>query len=179
MPFCNPCLRPADSSILTYTKHSSSISIKNLLRRQLFKKFSTITKCQSSFHSTINKQEINHKFKRIKGSNIIREIKINSKNNQTLDLISNYDMTVNHDDELDDTQIALSHRQSKKIPRWARKSQLQLAIINQIYYNDKNPEDIFGSIHLDFAHEIINSIELWNTELPFGYTYETLPPNFV
>ncbi len=58
-------------------------------------------------------------------------------------------------------------------------SQLQLAIINQIYYNDKKPEDIFGSIQLDLAHEMIDSIELWNTELPFVYSYSKLPPNFV
>ena len=50
-------------------------------------------------------------------SNIIREVK---SNNETIDLISNYDMTVFHDDELDDTQVALSHRRSKKIPRWAK-----------------------------------------------------------
>ncbi len=37
-----------------------------------------------------------------------------------MDSTSNYDMTVFHDDELDDTQVALSHRQAKKIPRWAR-----------------------------------------------------------
>jgi hypothetical protein len=106
-------------------------------------------------------------------------------------------MTIFHEDELDDTQVALSHRQSKKIPRWARskfffilfdhslsikfislENQLELGIINQIY-NDKNPEDIFGSIHLDLAHKMIDSIELWNTELPFVYSYSKLPPNFV
>ena len=37
-----------------------------------------------------------------------------------MDQISNYDMTVFHDDELDDTEVALSHRESKKVPRWAR-----------------------------------------------------------
>lgn len=58
-------------------------------------------------------------------------------------------------------------------------SQLQLAIINQIYYNDKNPEEIFGAVQLDLAHEMIESIELWNTELPFLHPYATLPPNFV
>lgn len=103
-------------------------------------------------------------------------------------------MTVFHDDELDDTQVALSHRRSKKIPRWAQskyfliflkflifeishlESQIELAIINQIYY-DKKAEDIFGTIHLDLAHKMVDSIELWNTELPF--IYSTLPPNFV
>ncbi|CAF3435030.1 unnamed protein product [Rotaria sp. Silwood2] len=178
MPFCNPCLRPADSSVLKYGKNSS-ISIKNILRRQILKKSSTITKCQIPLHRPINKQESNRKFKRIKGSNIIREISRNSENNKTKDLIINYDMSVFHDDELDDTEIALFNRQSKKIPCWARKSQLELAIINQIYYNDKNPDDIFGSIHLDIAHKMINSIQLWNTELPFIYSYENIPPNFV
>ncbi|CAF1294130.1 unnamed protein product [Rotaria sordida] len=174
MAFCNSCFRPADSSVLTYTKN---LSIKTLLRRQIFKKSLTITKCQSSLlNRSIHKQESNRKFKKMKRSNIIREINSNFENNQT---INNYDMTIFHDDELDDTQIALSHRQSKKIPRWARKSQIELAIINQIYYNDKKPEDIFGSIHLDRAHEMINSIDLWNTELPFGFSYENFPPNFV
>lgn len=58
-------------------------------------------------------------------------------------------------------------------------SQLQLAIINQMYYNDKKPEDIFGTIHIDLVHKMIDSIELWNTELPFIYSYSTLPSNFV
>ncbi len=49
--------------------------------------------------------------------------------NQTMDLLSNYDMTVFHDDELDDTQVALSNRESKKIPRWARSKFLVLVLI--------------------------------------------------
>lgn len=58
-------------------------------------------------------------------------------------------------------------------------SQLQLAIINQIYYNEKNPEEIFGTVQVDLAREMVDSIELWNTELPFIHSYATLPPNFV
>lgn len=113
-----------------------------------------------------------------------------------MDSTSNYDMTVFHDDELDDTQVALSNRESKKIPRWARskflmsvlifwflffilESQLELAIINQMYFNDKNPDEIFGSVRLDLAHEMVDSIELWNTEMPFIRSYSNLPPNFV
>jgi hypothetical protein len=53
-------------------------------------------------------------------------------------------------------------------------SQLQLAIINQVYFN-KNPEDIFGSVHIDLAHKMIQSIKLQNTELSFSM----FPPNFV
>lgn len=48
-----------------------------------------------------------------------------------------------------------------------------------MYYNDKKPEDIFGTIHIDLVHKMIDSIELWNTELPFVYSYSTLPSNFV
>ena len=53
-----------------------------------------------------------------------------------------------------------------------------MAIINQMYYKDKNPEDIFGTVQMDLAREMIDSIELWNTELPFFYSTD-LPPNFV
>jgi hypothetical protein len=57
-------------------------------------------------------------------------------------------------------------------------SQLQMAIINQMYYNDKNPEQIFGNVRMDLAQEMVDSIELWNTELPFFYSSD-LPSNFV
>ena len=57
-------------------------------------------------------------------------------------------------------------------------SQLQMAIINQMYYNDKNPEEIFGTVRLDLAREMVDSMDLWNTELPFLYSSD-LPPNFV
>jgi hypothetical protein len=105
-------------------------------------------------------------------------------------------MTIYYYDQLDDTQITLSRRESKKIPHWARskvlnffnfkffflfllESQLQLALINQIYFNDKNPEDIFGSVHMDLAHEMIQSIKLHNTKLSSVYSSSMLPPNFV
>lgn len=56
-------------------------------------------------------------------------------------------------------------------------SQLQLAFINQIYFNDKNPDDIFGPVHLDLVHQMIQSIDCHPTELSLLYTM--LPPNFV
>jgi len=55
-------------------------------------------------------------------------------------------------------------------------SQLQLALINQIYFNDKNPDDIFGPIHIDLAHQMI---ELQTIELPLLSSYSMFPPNFV
>ncbi|CAF0759180.1 unnamed protein product [Adineta ricciae] len=176
MAFCNPCMRPADSSMLAFHKHPSK-SLKTLLRRQLCKKSCAVNKCQTPIRRPIQKQQSSRKFQRIKGSNLIREVIY--ERNQTMDQISNYDMTVFHDDELDDTEVALSHRESKKVPCWARKSQLQLAIINQIYYNDKNPEDIFGAVHLDRVREMVDSIELWNTELPMICSYSNMPANFV
>jgi hypothetical protein len=42
--------------------------------------------------------------------------------------------------------------------------QLQLAIINQVYFQDKNPEDIFGSICIEHAFDVINSINIKNKE---------------
>ncbi|UJR13468.1 hypothetical protein I4U23_000482 [Adineta vaga] len=176
MAFCNPCMRPADSSMLTFVNNPSK-SLKTLFRRQLFKKTTSLNKCQSPIRRPIQKQQSNRKFQRIKGSNVLREVIC--EKNESSDIASNYDMTVFHDDELDDTQVALSHRESKKVPRWARKSQLQLAIINQIYYNDKNPEEIFGTVHLDRVNEMVASIELWNTEVPMIDFYATMPANFV
>lgn len=40
--------------------------------------------------------------------------------------------------------------------------QLQLAIINQVYFQDKNPEDIFGNIRVDHVQDIVNSINFHN-----------------
>jgi hypothetical protein len=48
-----------------------------------------------------------------------------------------------------------------------------------MYFNDKNPDEIFGSVRLDLAREMVDSIELWNTEMPFIRSYCNLPPNFV
>lgn len=58
-------------------------------------------------------------------------------------------------------------------------SQFQLALINQMYFNDKNPEDIFGSVHIDLAHEMVQSIKLKTIELPVSYTSLMCPRNFV
>ncbi|CAF4717847.1 unnamed protein product, partial [Rotaria magnacalcarata] len=58
-------------------------------------------------------------------------------------------MTIFHEEQLEDTYAVLSRRRLKKVPSWARKSELQVAFINQIYFNDKNPEDIFGTVEID------------------------------
>jgi hypothetical protein len=58
-------------------------------------------------------------------------------------------------------------------------SQLQLAIINQVYCNEKQPEEIFGSVQLNLVDEMIDSIELWNRNISLPFCYATLPPNFV
>jgi hypothetical protein len=92
-------------------------------------------------------------------------------------------MTILHDDELDNTQLATLRRRKKKIPSWANskyfvllfffqirvlfiyiEEQLQLAIINQVYFQDKNPEEIFGSICIEQAFDMINSIDFKNKE---------------
>jgi hypothetical protein len=36
--------------------------------------------------------------------------------------------------------------------------QLQLAIVNQVYFQENNPEEIFGRVRVDLASELINSI---------------------
>ncbi|CAF2331167.1 unnamed protein product [Rotaria sp. Silwood2] len=181
MAFCNPvkCIQPDHSSIVTHPKRSNT-SMKTLFRRQLFKKSSSLVQSQTSIHNSVqNHLHSSARFQRIKGSNIVREVNPSSEYSLKKDSTNNYDMTIFHDDELDDTYAAISRRRSKKIPRWARKSQLQLAFINQIYFNDKNPEDIFGSIQIDAAHEMVRSIELSNTEFPSNYSFSMLPPNFV
>ena len=53
-------------------------------------------------------------------SNIVREVNPTAEYSFKTDSTNNYDMTIFHDDEIDDTYIALSRRRSKKIPRWAR-----------------------------------------------------------
>jgi len=75
-------------------------------------------------------------------------------------------MTVLHEEELDESQVCLQKRTTKKIPHWAQKNQLQIAIINQVYLN-KNPSQIFGKIQLDNVREMINGIELWNEDRSF------------
>ncbi|CAF0724794.1 unnamed protein product [Rotaria sordida] len=182
MAFCNPvkCIRSTNSSIVTNPKRSNT-SIKTFFRRQLFKKSSSLIQSKTPIHSLIqNHVQSSGRFRRIKGSNIVREVNPNSEYSFKTNSTNNYDMTIFHDDVLDDTHVAISRRRSKKIPRWARKSQLQLAFINQIYFNDKNPEDIFGSIQIDVAHEMVQSIELkHNTEFSLNYSSSMFPPNFV
>lgn len=58
-------------------------------------------------------------------------------------------------------------------------SQLQLAFINQIYFNDKNPEAIFGPIQIDLVHQMVQSIESQQAEPSLLYSSSLCPPNFV
>ena len=62
---------------------------------------------------------------------------------------------------------------------FALESQLQLAFINQVYFKDNNPEDIFGSVQIDVVREMVQSIVLCNTELPYVYSLSVFPANFV
>ncbi|UJR34092.1 hypothetical protein I4U23_021502 [Adineta vaga] len=103
-----------------------------------------------------------HRFRRIKGSNIIQEVNPDDRSHSVCKTTSNYDMTILHEDELNSTQLATIRRRKKKIPHWAKKDQLQLAIINQIYFQDQNPEDIFGDFCIDQALTMIHSIPLCN-----------------
>ncbi|CAF0804003.1 unnamed protein product [Adineta steineri] len=174
MAFCNPCVRPSNSSIVNYTSRPT-ISLKSLLRRKFVKKSPTLNLTRIPIHHS----QSSARFQRIKGSNFVREINPNLECSFKTESTNNYDMTVYHDEQLDDTQNISSYRRTKKIPRWARKSQLQLAFINQIYFNDKNPDDIFGCIHMDLAHEMVQSIESRNSEITHIYNSPLLPPNFV
>ena len=42
--------------------------------------------------------------------------------------------------------------------------QLQLAIINQVYFQDQNPEDIFGSVCDEHILDLINLFDIKNKE---------------
>ena len=53
-----------------------------------------------------------------------------------------------------------------------------MAIINQMYFQDKNPEDIFGTVRLDLAREMIQSIECGQNKNFSSYP-AFLPANFV
>ena len=91
-------------------------------------------------------------------------------------------MTILHEDELDNTRLATARRRKKKIPAWANRKrlqsslsfistpsmffseeQLEVAVINQIYFQKIEPEDIFGSICIDHARELLNAMmmDLW------------------
>ncbi|CAF3545623.1 unnamed protein product [Rotaria sp. Silwood1] len=148
MPFsarlCNPCLLPADSSILSYVPPRSSSSIKSILRRQFMKKHSIGV--QNRSHETHQENSSTRKFPCIKRSNMVHKIKLNNKSQSISKTTNNYDMTIFHDDELNNTGLTMIRRRKKKIPSWAQKDQLQLAIINQVYFHDKNPDDIFGNV---------------------------------
>ncbi|CAF1322688.1 unnamed protein product [Adineta ricciae] len=171
MVFCASCLRPSNSSIVTHTQQPT-LSLKSLLRRQLLKKSTNISRSRAP--TQCSNTQNNVRFQRLNGSNFVREvnpmIECSFKANST----NNYDMTIFHNDQMNETDISISHRRKKNIPRWARKSQIQLAFINQIYFNDKNPEEIFGSIQLDLAREMMQSID--TTDL---YSSTLFPPNFV
>ncbi|CAF2079390.1 unnamed protein product [Rotaria magnacalcarata] len=150
--FCPACLLPTDSSMLSCVPTRSSSSIKSILHRRISKKCSVNGQDRNQQKSSIRK------FQRIKGSNILREIILCNKSQSTSKKTHSYDMTILHDDELNNTELAMIHRRKKKIPSWAQKDQLQLAIINQVYFQDKNPDDIFGSI-LIFGVGSINPIK--------------------
>jgi hypothetical protein len=42
--------------------------------------------------------------------------------------------------------------------------QLQLAVINQFYFQNQNPEDIFGTVCMNDAFDMINSLDIKNKE---------------
>ncbi|CAF3493267.1 unnamed protein product [Rotaria socialis] len=176
MAFCNPvkCVHPPNSSIITYNKHSTN-SIKTLLRRQLFKKSKTPVHSPVPSHAS----STTARFQRIKGSNFVREVNPKLEYSIKTDSTNNYDMTIFHEEQLDDTYAVLSRRRSKRVPSWARKSELQLAFINQIYFNDKNPEDIFGTVEIDAAHEMVKSLEFYDSELSSNFSFSMFSPNFV
>ncbi len=46
-------------------------------------------------------------------------IRSNGKSHSISKTTNNYDMTILHDDELDNTQLARLRRRKKKIPSWA------------------------------------------------------------
>ena len=48
-------------------------------------------------------------------------------------------------------------------------SQLQLAFINQIYFHGHDAEQIFGSVRVDQAHQMVQTIEIDNPECFQGY----------
>jgi hypothetical protein len=52
-------------------------------------------------------------------SNVVREVKSKSKSHSISKTTNNYDMTILHDDELDNTRLATLRRRKKKIPSWA------------------------------------------------------------
>ncbi|CAF2021352.1 unnamed protein product [Rotaria magnacalcarata] len=176
MALCNPvkCVHPPNSSIITYKKHSIN-SIKALLKRQLIKKSQTPVRRPVPSHAS----STTARFQRIKGTNFVREVKPKLEYSIKTDSTNNYDMTIFHEEQLEDTYAVLSRRRLKKVPSWARKSELQVAFINQIYFNDKNPEDIFGTVEIDAAHEMVKSLKFHDSEVSSNFSFSMFPPNFV
>ncbi|CAF5143511.1 unnamed protein product, partial [Rotaria magnacalcarata] len=146
-----------------------------LLKRQLFKKSQTPVRRPVPSHAS----STTARFQRIKGTNFVREVKPKLEYSIKTDSTNNYDMTIFHEEQLEDTYAVLSRRRLKKVPSWARKSELQVAFINQIYFNDKNPEDIFGTVEIDAAHEMVKSLKFYDSEVSSNLSFSMFPPNFV
>lgn len=54
-------------------------------------------------------------------SDRVREMNSNGKFRSKSQTTNNYDMTILHDDELENTQLATVRRRKKKIPSWANR----------------------------------------------------------
>jgi hypothetical protein len=52
-------------------------------------------------------------------STIVRKLNPTRKSHSTSKTTHNYDMTILHDDELNNTRLATIRRRKKKIPSWA------------------------------------------------------------
>ncbi|CAF3923815.1 unnamed protein product [Adineta steineri] len=125
-----------------------SIHFRNAIRHYFAKK-----------HSSIIQHLSTCRCQRKRKLNIVQKINSSDKSHSTSKLFNNYDMTILHDDELNNTQLVTLRRRKKKIPYWATKDQLQLAVINQTYFQDQNPEDIFGRIFSVYSkHSIVNYV---------------------
>jgi hypothetical protein len=44
--------------------------------------------------------------------------------------------------------------------------QLELAIINQVYFQETNPDDIFGSVCIKDVFDMIDSINITDKKMP-------------
>jgi hypothetical protein len=58
----------------------------------------------------------------------VREVKSKSKSRSISKSMNNYDMTILHDDELENTQLAKLRRRKKRIPSWANSKFLVLVL---------------------------------------------------
>ncbi|CAF1222843.1 unnamed protein product [Adineta ricciae] len=137
----------SNSHILPTPVDNQKSSIKSFLSRYFSKKSSSIVEsCRKPIRRSRKK------------SDFIGEINPSKKSHSLHKKTHNYDMTILHEDELNNTQLATIRRRKKTIPNWAKQDQLQLAIINQVYFQEQNPEEIFGSFRLDEAFDMINSL---------------------